>query len=300
MHIEARSLWLPKRGNSEDEYEDAAWTDAAGDAGPMRVAVADGATEASFSRQWARVLVRAFGRGRLDAPTIVGDVTRLRASWQRAMAGRTGARKLPWYAEQKAELGAFAALVGLELHPAPDAPAHVLAAGDEAAAADPATAAEPSAPHWRAMAVGDSNLFLVRRGALELAFPLVRAEQFSGGPFLIGSTADDPADALRRRVHTVAGELLPGDTFWLMSDALACWFLRRHEQGELPWRALALLFDGDEPEQRFARLVAELRDERLLQNDDVTLVRVACEPAVAPGEPGPGTYWIEADETTPF
>src|SRR5262245_15593907 len=277
--------WLPKRGNSAAEYEDAyTLVDGQTQGGVFRCAVADGATEASYSRQWARALVRAFGAGTLGAATFVDDVERLRATWQRAFERHSRRHPMPWYAEQKASLGAFAALVSLELRD------------------DPATGKSV----WSAFAVGDCNLFLLRGGELATAFPLTRADQFGGGPFLIGSNRPAEADPLPRRVQHASGELAPGDTFHLMSDALAAWFLRCHERGERPWQRLDALPEGEAVAPAFAEMVAELRDTAQLHNDDVTWLRVLVSDVPAPAAAttdADGTAaesWPDADETTPF
>jgi hypothetical protein len=57
-----------------------------------------------------------------------------------------------------------------------------------------------------------------------------------------------------------------------MTDALAQWFLLRHEQGGRPWEELAAL--QEEPEGAFAAWVEERRDRDYLRNDDVTLLTV--------------------------
>lgn len=287
MYTRTQALWLPKRGNAESEYEDAFASTGDGTGGSCRWAVADGATEASYSRQWARALVRAFAGGTLRAATFAADVERMRLQWQRALQRHQRSRPQPWYAAQKASLGAFAALVGLELHGADaDGPAR-----------------------WAAVAVGDSNLFLLRGGELVTAFPLTRADQFSNGPFLVGSNAPLGENPLARAVARSSGELIAGDVFVLASDALACWLLRGHERGERPWQQLAALPQGDAGPAAFAALVAELRADGSLHNDDVTCLRVEVGvlastgtllPATAStGQPGDG-YWLAADETTPF
>ena len=64
MHVFSRAYWMPKAGNSEAEYEDSFWPRFLdGESNNFRFAVADGATEASFSGIWARQIVRAFGKG---------------------------------------------------------------------------------------------------------------------------------------------------------------------------------------------------------------------------------------------
>src|SRR5262249_47193483 len=99
-----RALCLGKRGNAAEDYEDAA----AGDAPGGRFAVADGASEASFAALWARLLVEGFlaatGRPWRD----LGWVGPLRGRW----AAEVDGRPLPWYAEEKRELGAFATFLG--------------------------------------------------------------------------------------------------------------------------------------------------------------------------------------------
>jgi hypothetical protein len=67
MHVVTEAFWLPKAGNTLEEYEDAFWPRKSMDRSlsMFRCAVADGATETSFSRVWAQTLVRAYCRGHL-------------------------------------------------------------------------------------------------------------------------------------------------------------------------------------------------------------------------------------------
>src|SRR4051812_14467558 len=105
MHILARSVWLPKAGNSIAEYEDACWPD-----GPLDIdtsvfhcAVADGATETSFADVWAKLLVRAYSDGQLSEPDLTQALVPLQATWSEQLSTKT----LPWYATEKASNGAF-------------------------------------------------------------------------------------------------------------------------------------------------------------------------------------------------
>src|SRR5207237_3291793 len=86
---------------------------------------------------------------------------------------------------------------------------------------------------WHALAVGDSCLFQVRDGGLLRAFPLTRAADFGNSPHLVGSRAPGPGGThppgLRKQ-----GDRRPGDRLWLMTDALAQWFLRDAEAGRAP------------------------------------------------------------------
>jgi hypothetical protein len=57
-----------------------------------------------------------------------------------------------------------------------------------------------------------------------------------------------------------------------MSDALACWFLRRAEDGGRPWKDVA-----EGVCQDFGTWIGGLRSTGVLRNDDVTLLALAVE-----------------------
>ena len=61
------------------------------------------------------------------------------------------------------------------------------------------------------------------------------------------------------------------DVFYLMTDAIASWFLRSVEDGARP---SALLDPVDEGED-FERWIESLRESGAMRNDDVTVLRVA-------------------------
>jgi hypothetical protein len=54
----------------------------------------------------------------------------------------------------------------------------------------------------------------------------------------------------------------------LLTDALAAWFLQQYESKERPWT----LLQGLGSEADFEELVAGLRKENKIRNDDVTAV----------------------------
>ncbi len=233
-----------KAGNRREEYEDA-WAIRAGT--PERIArfaVADGATESSFSALWAALLVETWVRRDGVGDRFLARLGPARRLWRR----KTVHRRLPWYAAEKASRGAFAAFLGILL--------------------------DPTSRHWRAVAIGDCNLFqLAGLGPglrLVKAFPLRRSEEFGSSPFLVGSVEradDDPG----RHVRLAEGLLPPDATLLLASDALSAWLLRRDEEGRPAWEAVSALGVADAPE--FEALVAAARDDGA-RNDDMTLVRV--------------------------
>jgi hypothetical protein len=248
MPAVVRPLWAPKHGSSEAEYEDAFWPlkSAKSDDQVLRLAVADGATESSFARGWARLLVRGFGSGELD--TDLGD-TALH-SLQRRWDAQTNRDPLPWYAEEKRASGAFSTLLGLEL--------------------DAGSSDETCSRRWRAVAIGDSCLVQLRGDRVLACFPVERSADFDSRPFLLASVPSRNVDA-SEHVRCLDGEWALGDVFLLMTDALACWFIRQMEQGGTPWVDVQAF--GNSPRLRpFRAWVQELRAADAMRNDDVTLV----------------------------
>jgi len=237
--------WAPKHGNSADEYEDACAPYAGGvhEGARLRFAVADGATEAAFSKLWARLLVAGYRKGWIGERAGDGGlgVERLARIWRR----RTGRKTLPWYGEEKRRLGSFAALVGLEF----------------------TSSGTGSTGTWRAYSVGDCCLFHLRGDRLLGSFPIEDPDEFGSRPVLLSSNAARNSEALASAA-TARGEWAAGDEFCLMSDALACWFLTEHRQGEAPWDL------AREDEADFPNLISHLRAQCGLHNDDVTLLRI--------------------------
>lgn len=185
------SASVPKTGNTAAENEDAT----AADPSRLRFAVADGATEGWQSGGWASHLATAYVRrppSPADFPRWLGFVRR---KW--SPPAESGAA--PWYAEVKRDQGAFATLVGIEFR----------------------RAAKESRLAWKAVAVGDSCLLVLRDGKFEATFPLSSPAEFGNRPPLIPSAADRPCP----KPEWLAGHAQPGDLFLLATDAVARYLL---------------------------------------------------------------------------
>ena len=263
MTLSVQAFWLPQGGNAIEEYEDAFDYSIA----ERCFAIADGATESSFAGRWAQGLVRRFTAHPLfqslgpdcqwegDAPAeLLEWLEPLQRAWREGIEWE----RLPWFAEEKAQAGAFSSLLGFAF------------AGEESLPR-PSASETPitEGVRWHTLAIGDSCLFQVRDDALLTAFPLKCAEQFGNRPLLLSS---NPANNRRvwDEVRRDEGDCQPGDLFLMMTDALAHWFLAQHEVDEKPW---ALLCDL-KTEEDFAAFVAHLRQERLIRNDDTTLLMI--------------------------
>ena len=244
MHVFVQSHCLAKAGNTPDEYEDAFWPEQAEKvAEAFRVAVADGATETSFSRQWAELLVRAYCANEAMHRDLGWILPWIQKVWCR----RVSAKPLPWYAEAKLQFGAYSSLIGLTIW---------------------GKRLESGTARWKAIAVGDSCLFQVRDNRLIIAWPLRRSDQFNNRPLLISSRPENNA-YLAEQIARLSGDWESGDLFYLMTDALACWFLRTLEQGYVPGEVIP-----DFGNQTFSDWIADLRASKQMRNDDVTLVAV--------------------------
>lgn len=61
-----------------------------------------------------------------------------------------------------------------------------------------------------------------------------------------------------------------GDRIYLLTDALAHWWLAAVEAGRKPWELVDAALEVRDMEQ----LVATLRSNKSLRNDDLTLLRI--------------------------
>ncbi len=229
-----------KAGNAEEECEDA-WS--YGNP-PLAFAIADGATESSFSREWATRLVEDFvarSPWLRDGETAI-DLAAWLEPLQHQWAAWIASQDLRWYARRKTQEGTFAAFLGLTF--------------------------DRDCLQWRAVAVGDACLFVVRDGQLLHSFPLSRDSEFGYRPRLIGTLG---WTELSHSIRYLCAAAAVGDRFYLATDALAAWILSRVRMGETPWVEL----DRIEDSAAFARWVADLRARDEVANDDMTLLHLA-------------------------
>jgi hypothetical protein len=242
--VETRHFVIPKGGSTAGECEDAL----AFDAGALRFAVADGATEAFDARRWAeRLAVEWVGavRAPLTAdefgPWLGEQAEWLHASWE--------GRALPWYAEEKRRAGSFAAFVGLRLE------------------------ASKGRVSWRALALGDSCLVQRRGGEVLASVPLSAPEEFGSTPPLVPSRESLRAAALARVVES-EGRAEPGDAFLLATDALAAWYFEAVARRPADAEEFDSLLAASDNES-LAALVRRERAAARMRDDDVAAVRIA-------------------------
>ena len=230
-----QSFSVQKAGNEISECEDI-WDYGKSDR-LFSIALSDGATESSFSQEWAKELVTAFINQ--DQPKSSWLVT-AQQNWQQWLENQ----KLSWFAKRKVEQGAFATFLGLEILPDLS---------------------------WKAIALGDSCLFVVRNCELRItnyelrkSFPLKQSEEFGNRPRLIGTYSNTDQICFSE----INGIAKIGDRFYLATDAIACWIFKQLEANQDPWVKL----DEISSQDMFANWVNELRDRHEIANDDTTLL----------------------------
>ena len=247
MQATVSIFWLQKAGHSESEYEDACWPRTSCiETLPARIAVADGATDAVYSGLWAYLLVEAWGSRRFEEIS-KETISATAEGWQQTIQNRV----MPWYVEEKASQGTYAAFIGVDLDYSP----------------------QSDSGSWSAFACGDCCLFQIRDGKMLTAFPITQSKDFSNSPLLLCTRIMDTNDL--NGIRKDAGKWRPGDSFYFMSDALACWFLTKCESDST---SPDLLDDPNlESESSFKKWIGDLRGLQELKNDDCTLVTVSFE-----------------------
>ncbi len=244
-------LQSPKLGNRPDECEDdcrVVYPIRLGHGGlnMARFALADGASESAFARDWAQILARDFVERAPDLTNTesAGLEDWLAPSQERWHQGIPWSR-IPWHGEAKTRAGALSTLLGLNFSRIPGSPLGL---------------------YWQAVAVGDSCLFWVRQAELLLSFPLDDAGQFNNTPALLCSNPGNNG-RLEDMVRRTEGTFQPGDLIILASDALAGWFLAQHAAGGKPWETLLQVGPA-----QWESWVQSQREAGALHNDDTTLI----------------------------
>lgn len=257
MILNTASFWLPKHGSSDEEYEDAYYPRIEGEMEGVifRFAMADGATTAMLSRQWADLLVESFSSLDCDGQEVESWLKKAHLTWDNWKDNYLHTRELDnrpvkWYEEPGLRDGAFSTFLG------------VLFSGSD----------EEVGGVWKAVAVGDTCLFHVRGSSLLSSFPLEKSAQFHSRQFLISSNPQRN-NLLPNHLRYRKGEFQPGDCFFLMTDALACWFLSECESGAEPWNRLKA-FNSRSYQPLFEQWIKALRGKNRIRNDDVTLLRI--------------------------
>lgn len=240
---------IPKLGNGEDENDDAIGLSRQPKNGPklteLRFAIADGATQASFSRLWAHLLVRnAIQSGHTPSvKRFINLVEKSYPEWHEEVEKI----ELPWFAIEKAKKGAFSSFLWISI----------------------TTNQTKTAGTLRAVSIGDSELLVVRDGKIQASFPIRHSDDFNSSPILISSKSEKNAGLLFAKWET---RWLPGDEIVLATDAVAKYLLGQFEQGVNPLDTIQpLMQENCDHGEYFRDWIETLRLNKMLKNDDSTM-----------------------------
>jgi hypothetical protein len=240
-------LWISKSAHDEAQTEDG-W---ALDEARGIVAVADGASSAYFSGEWARILTAGYVAAPPphDLDSFRRWISDVSAQWD-AVADQTQPATGSWWTDDLQRRGSYATFLGAQV--------------TKGQLAQPA--------RWDALAIGDACLVALRRADESFrrvcSFPVDHPDGFGSNPDLVATHGTDGSARLRF-LHTASGELEQGDVLLLMTDAIAQWALAQESGGEPAWDQLVEI-SADE----FRALVVREREAQAMVDDDVTLVRV--------------------------
>lgn len=205
------------------------------DSDAVSLAISDGATESSFASIWAKLLVASFASSDLPLDErFHAAIKKSSRIWRRIVDSKS----LPWFATEKRKQGAFATFLGSIFR------------GVETGG-------------WEAAATGDSCLAQIRGDKMLCTFPISDQSEFGSTPALVGSRVRQIPRPLK-----ILGEWAKGDLFFLMTDAVAHWFIREAAEQTRPWE----LIDSLESQEAFDSWLSEVRSADHMRNDDVTIL----------------------------
>lgn len=232
-------LFEPKEGSSVEEWEDSA----AYDERRGLCAVADGAGSSYRAARWSSALASSFIT---TPPKLDSDLGDFRA-WvgQVADGFQVDSEQVSdstWYTSDASRRGSFATFVGVRLSPG-----------------DPMS--------LTGVHLGDACLFHTRGDQLITA-PITDPDAFDSTPDLLGSSAYGDSYGAERATF-IRAAVQPGDVIFLTSDALGAAMLRLARENRPMWSGFARLDQGG-----FRSVVARLRSEGIMENDDVTMLRL--------------------------
>jgi hypothetical protein len=233
---------LPKAGHTDNECEDDYSIKETNKL--LKIFVADGATESSFSKEWAKLLVDNFKEKKgFSKKTIISYLPQIRNKWKE----QVNKKPLPWYAEMKLQEGAFSTILGLWIN--------------------------YKKSFFNCFAIGDCCIFHLREGSIITSFPIENEIEFSSNPFLVSTKKDDD-DILSNHFRELKRQkIIKGDYLFVMSDALACWFMNKTNENDKPWNIL-IGFTEDSSDNKFEEWLKIKREEKEIKNDDTTLLTI--------------------------
>ncbi len=208
-------------------------------------AISDGVSQSEFPGEFARHLVRIYTARKPGTAEEFNQVLEeAQREWQSETGERIAAAKQNWFA-RNTKWVAGATFLGARLE------------------------GTGKRQRLKLVGLGDSNLFVVRDGAIVKAWPQERADQFSKDVKALKSNA-----ALRGKIPSTSVPVQPGDEVFMATDALSAWVLKEVEAGRDPFPLLREIKN----QKQLNEFVEKARDQRIsgraqMTEDDTTLLR---------------------------
>jgi hypothetical protein len=241
------SVSLPKQGNLASENEDNILKPSKSNLDIDNLAyfaISDGATESSFSKEWSDILVCSYTDKAFNKDNLSNTIKLASDTWK----ARTFSRDLPWYAEQKAEIGAFATFLGLTIN--------------------------LEERFFESIAIGDCTLFHIRNDEMIFSFPITSVDDFGNTPNLIASNEKYQTE-FEKTVTYCNRSVLPTDYIILATDAIALWIFKHQDSEIHPWTRLSNLLDYYKSD--FENWLNNERKVNKIKNDDISLIIIKFE-----------------------
>lgn len=259
MKANIRHYQVQKFGSLPTQNEDALWFSDSLRGKQLKsrdffLAMTDGASESYLAAQWAKLLAEhACSKAVFD--DFPAMLKRAHGEWKARMdkylaQRESEGRPMQWYEEPGFERGAHATMLSVNFR---THHSHGL--------------------QWRARALGDTCVFHVRDNELQEAFPIKRSVDFSSAPDLVQTKLTSFEMTIKCLRDTGVQSCRRKDVFYLATDALACWLIKKSEEHGRPW---AMLWDIEE-QSNFEGWVNELRVSGEIRNDDTSLICLEVE-----------------------
>ena len=236
---------LQKNGNTENEYEDS-YAIGYGPKKTFRVAIADGATESIFSNVWANLLTKEyvlFGINAIKADGLFSSYQKFISHTNEKIKDSPDLRQ--WLLYEKIEKGTHATFAGIEF----------------------------SDSFIKITTIGDSCIFWKNNEENNVCMqPSLNPEEFDSFPQSI-CHLPDTWQYLDQHITQNSLPINKAIQIVLCTDALAC-CLVNSLQKEILWKKLLQVSQLED----FKEVINQLRDNKKLNNDDVTLVTINALP----------------------
>ncbi len=113
-------------------------------------------------------------------------------------------------------------------------------------------------------AVGDSNIFQIRKNKIINLFPIKKVKDFSFSTYAITSFID------KQEIDVIHDEwiILGGDILVLSTDAFSKWLLDSYVKGQKPWKKIIKNYS------KMKNFIEYLRLQNKIENDDTTFILI--------------------------